>query len=73
VAGDGRFEVLAALPDIVSATAFSASDEADESLLADLRADLAIIERPGDRLGEDAEAVLDEVMRSTLAAAVGEV
>ena len=45
----------------------------DESLLADPRADLAIIERPGDWLGEAAGATIDEIMRSTLAAALAEV
>ncbi|MDP9460697.1 MAG: penicillin acylase family protein, partial [Actinomycetota bacterium] len=44
----------------------------EESLLADPRADLAIIERPADWLGEEAESVLDEILRSTLAAAVAE-
>jgi penicillin amidase len=45
----------------------------DESLLADPRGDLAIIEQPVDWLGEDAESILDEILRSTLAAAVAEV
>jgi penicillin amidase len=45
----------------------------EESLLADPRADLAILEHPVDWLGEDGEAVLDEVLRSTLAPAVAEV
>jgi penicillin amidase len=45
----------------------------DETLLADPRADLAIIEQPADWLGEDAEATLDELVGSTLAAAVAEV
>ncbi len=45
----------------------------EESMLADPRADLAILERPDDWLGEDAEAVLDEILRSTLTAAVEEV
>ena len=45
----------------------------DQSLLADPRVDLAILERPTDWLGEDAEAVLDEILRSTLTAAVAEV
>jgi penicillin amidase len=47
----------------------------DESLLADPRADLAVIEQPADWLGTDAdaEAALDELLRSTLAAAVAEV
>ena len=45
----------------------------DESLLADPRADLAILDRPEDWLGEDADAVLDEILRSSLTAAVAEV
>jgi penicillin G amidase len=45
----------------------------DESLLADPRGDLAIIEQPVDWLGEDAESILDEILRSTLVAAVAEV
>jgi penicillin amidase len=45
----------------------------DEILLADPRGDLAIIEQPVDWLGEDAESSLDEILRSTLAAAVAEV
>jgi penicillin amidase len=45
----------------------------DEILLADPRADLAIIEQPVDWLGEDAEAALGEILRSTLDAAVAEV
>ncbi|HEY4728149.1 MAG TPA: penicillin acylase family protein, partial [Actinomycetes bacterium] len=45
----------------------------DETLLADPRADLAIIEQPADWLGEDAEATLDELVGATLAAAVAEV
>jgi penicillin G amidase len=45
----------------------------DETLLADPRGDLAIIEQPVDWLGEGAEFVLDEILRSTLAAAIAEV
>jgi penicillin G amidase len=45
----------------------------EESLLADPRVDLAILQRPGDWLGEDADAVLDEILRTTLTAAVAEV
>jgi len=45
----------------------------DESLLADPRADLAILDGPEDWLGEDADAVLDEILRSSLTAAVAEV
>ncbi|MDP9429256.1 MAG: penicillin acylase family protein [Actinomycetota bacterium] len=45
----------------------------EESLLADPRADLAILEHPVNWLGEDGEAVLDEILRSTLAPAVAEV
>jgi penicillin G amidase len=45
----------------------------EESLLADPRADLAILERPADWFGEDGETVLDEILRSTLAPAVAEV
>ncbi|SDY93804.1 penicillin amidase [Modestobacter sp. DSM 44400] len=45
----------------------------DDSQLADPRVDLAILERPGDWLGEDADAVLDEILRTTLTTAVAEV
>ncbi len=45
----------------------------DDSQLADPRVDLAILERPGDWLGEDADAVLDDILRTTLATAVAEV
>jgi penicillin amidase len=45
----------------------------EESLLADPRTDLAILEHPVDWLGEDGKAVLDEILRSTLAPAVAEV
>jgi penicillin G amidase len=45
----------------------------EESLLADPRTDLAILEHPVDSLGEAGEAVLDEILRSTLAPAVAEV
>jgi penicillin G amidase len=45
----------------------------DEVLLADARVDLDLLEHPGDRLGEDPDAVLAEVIRSSLAAAVGDV
>ncbi len=45
----------------------------EESVLADPRGDLSILERPADWFGEDAEAVLDQILRSTLAAAVEEV
>jgi penicillin amidase len=45
----------------------------EESLLADPRVDLAILDQPDNWLGEDAEAVLDEILRSTLPAAVAEV
>jgi len=44
----------------------------EESLLADPRTDLRIVEHPADWLGEDGEAVLDEILRSTLAPAVAE-
>jgi penicillin G amidase len=45
----------------------------EESLLADPRTDLAILEHPVDWLGEDGEAVLEEILQSTLAPAVAEV
>ena len=45
----------------------------EESLLADPRTDLAILEHPADWLGGAGEAVLDEILRSTLAPAVTEV
>jgi penicillin G amidase len=45
----------------------------DEILLADPRVDLMLIEQPADWLGGDADAALDEILRSTLAAAVAEV
>jgi penicillin amidase len=45
----------------------------DETLLADPRADLAILDHPADWLGPDAEAALDELLGSTLAAALAEV
>ena len=43
-----------------------------EDQVADARADLAILDRPDDWLGEDGETVLDEILRSTLTAAVAE-
>jgi penicillin G amidase len=45
----------------------------DESLLADPRTDLAILEHPVDSLGEDGEAVLNDILLATLAPAVAEV
>lgn len=44
----------------------------DEILLADLRVDLDLVERPGGRLGPDADAALDELLRSSLRAAVAD-
>jgi penicillin G amidase len=44
----------------------------EESLLADSRVDLDLVERPGDWLGPDADAVLDRIMLDSLAGAVAE-
>jgi penicillin amidase len=45
----------------------------DEILVADPRVDLDLIERPAGRLGRDPDAALDEILRSSLAAAVANV
>jgi penicillin amidase len=45
----------------------------DEVLLADARVDLELLEQPGTRFGADPDAVLTDVLRSSLAAAVGDV
>jgi penicillin amidase len=45
----------------------------DEVLLADARVDLDLLEHPGDRLGADPDAVLADVIRASLATAVGDV
>ncbi|MCU1667752.1 MAG: acyl-homoserine-lactone acylase [Blastococcus sp.] len=45
----------------------------DEVLLADSRVDLDLLEHPGTRFGPDPDAVLTDVLRSSLAAAVGDV
>jgi penicillin amidase len=58
-------------PDSVEAVLAKVTPE--ESLLADPRADLAILDRPADWLGESAEQALDEILRSTLAPAMAEV
>ncbi|MPZ89924.1 MAG: penicillin acylase family protein, partial [Nitriliruptorales bacterium] len=42
----------------------------EEDLLADPRVDLDLIERPAGRLGPDSDAVLDELLRSSLTEAV---
>ncbi len=44
----------------------------DEVLLADPRVDLDLVERPGGRLGPVADAALDELLRSSLRAAVAD-
>jgi penicillin amidase len=44
----------------------------DETLLADPRVDLDLIERPAGRLGPDADATLDEILRSSLREAVAD-
>jgi penicillin G amidase len=45
----------------------------DEVLLADARVDLDLLENPGDRFGPDPDAVLADVLRSSLSAAVADV
>ena len=45
----------------------------DEVLLADPRVDLDLVERPGHRLGPDADAALDALLRSSLREAVTDV
>lgn len=45
----------------------------DEILLTDARVDLELVERPGGRLGPNPEATLDDILRSSLRQAVGDV
>jgi penicillin amidase len=57
-------------PDSVDAVLARVTPE--ESLLADPRADLTILERPADWLGEAPETALEDILRSTLAPAMAE-